>query len=931
MTSPDSNPRAALPAGSESVTVKIINPVNFGPAVLNRFMAPPVPGFEKLPTLPSFSFLIEHPPSGRKLVFDLGIRKDFETGYSRKISEYIPTTNYDIRVEKDVVEILEEGGVDPRGIEAVIWSHWHWDHIGNPQSFPETTDLIVGPGFKEAMLPGAPSNPESPIQESDYANRNLREITFDGPQALKIGNFPAYDYFGDGSFYLLNSPGHAIGHLCGLARTTTSPTSTFVLLGGDVCHYAGIFRPSPQQPIPASITPHPCASSPLPALCPGHAWEELQRSRGGRARTDALFDMTFGHDVPLATGTMRWLQELDCIDDVFVIIAHDATVRDGGVPRFPASLNDWKANGWGRDLKWAFLRDLESFWRSKGVNISSVSIMSAFQEANKDLDYDVLVIGAGLSGIYSLHHIRELGLRVKVLEAAEAAGGTWFWNRYPGARFDSESVSYIFSFSQEVLEEWSWTEHFASQPETLKYVNYLVDKFDLKRSMQFNTRITSMKFRNDSNSWLLVDQNGREYTTRYVVTAIGILNEPTLPAIPGVEDYKGEAWHTARWPGDHEVAFRGKRVGIIGTGATGIQTVQEIYKHCGSLTVFQRTPNWTAPIRNSKISPEEMKEIRKRYPEIFQACLESGSCFIHKVNPKKTTEWDREELLAHFEELYLKPGFAKVLGIPVDIFMDREANKLYSDFIASKIRPRIKDPAVAEKLIPKCHGFMTRRVPLEDGYYEAFNEPHVRLVDLKETPIERITEKGVLIAAPATNGSGDQPKPEEIELDVLIYATGFDATTGSFRAIDIQGVDGKRLWEDTWANRISTYLGVTVPKFPNMFMSMGPHQSFGNIPRSIEYTCQWIVDLIKFARDRNLLRVEATQEKADAWYNHVESCGVGMLINEVDSWMTGVNTNLKHKQKRSLVRYNGPAPGYRKICNEVKAKEYQDFELVFGN
>ncbi|TLD28150.1 hypothetical protein PspLS_04295 [Pyricularia sp. CBS 133598] len=917
MTSSASNPRVALPAGSESVTVKIINPVNFGPAILNRFMAPPVPGLERFPTLPSFSFLIEHPKSGRKLVFDLGIRKDFETGYSKQICEYIPTTNYDIKVEKDVVEILEDGGIDPRGIEGVIWSHWHWDHIGNPQSFPETTDLIVGPGFKEAMLPGAPANPESPIQESDYANRNLREITFDGPQALKIGSFPAYDYFGDGSFYLLDSPGHAVGHLCGLARTTTSPTSTFVLLGGDVCHYAGIFRPSRQLPIPASITPHPCPSSSLSALCPGHAWEELQKSRGGRECTDTLYDITFGHDIPVATNTVRWLQELDCIDDVFVIVAHDGTVRDGGVPRFPASLNDWKA-------KVAFL----SISPTKTL---VMIMMSAFQEANKNLDYDVLVIGAGLSGIYSLHHIRQLGLRVKAIEAGEAAGGTWFWNRYPGARFDSESFSYIFSFSQEVLDEWSWTEHFAPQPETLKYINYMVDKFDLERSMQFNTRIQSMKFRNDSNSWLLVDQNGREYTTRYVVTAIGILNEPTLPAIPGVNDYKGEAWHTARWPGNHEVGLRGKRVGIIGTGATAIQTIQEIYKDCGSLTVFQRTPNWTAPIRNSKISPEEMNDIRKRYPEIFQACLESSSCFIHKTNPKKTTEWDREELLAHFEELYLKPGFAKVLGIPVDIFMDREANKMYSDFIASKIRPRIKDPAVAEKLIPKCHGFMTRRVPLENGYYEAFNEPHVRLVDLKETPIDRITEKGVRLAAPATNGDGGQPKLEELELDVLIYATGFDATTGSFRAIDIQGVDGKRLWEDTWANCISTYLGLTVPKFPNMFMAMGPHQMFGNIPRSIEYTCQWIVDLIHFARDRNLLRVEATQENADAWYEHVESSGVGMLINEVDSWMTGVNTNLKHKQNRSLVRYNGPAPGYRKRCDDVKAREYKDFELVFGN
>jgi glyoxylase-like metal-dependent hydrolase (beta-lactamase superfamily II) len=358
-----SNPACIVPASSTTVKVSLINAVNFGPAQIHRFMAPPVPGLEQFRTSPSFSFLVEH-PSGRKLVFDLGIRKDHQN-YSKKIAEYLPTTNYDIQVSKNVVEILQEQGVKPNEIEAVIWSHWHWDHIGDPSSFPHSVDLVVGSGFKEAMLPGYPANPDSPIRESDYANRNLREITFD--THLKIGKFPAYDYFGDGSFYLLDSPGHAIGHLCGFARTTTGTgADTFVLMGGDICHYAGVFRPSQRLPVPDSITPHPCniLHSDIP-FCPGSAFDDLQKSRG-RAPTDTLYDITFGHDIPLATDTMGWLQELDCDDNIFVIIAHDSTVRDG-VEHFPKTLNDWKERGRAASLKWAFFRDLETYWKEKGV------------------------------------------------------------------------------------------------------------------------------------------------------------------------------------------------------------------------------------------------------------------------------------------------------------------------------------------------------------------------------------------------------------------------------------------------------------------------------------------------------------------------------------------------------------------------------------
>lgn len=431
--------------------------------------------------------------------------------------------------------------------------------------------------------------------------------------------------------------------------------------------------------------------------------------------------------------------------------------------------------------------------------------------------------------------------------------------------------------------------------------------------MQFDTRIKSAKFQEGGRFWLLTDENGRQYSCRYLITAMGILNEPTLPNIPGVEDYKGQAWHTARWPSDAS-SLKGKRVGIIGTGATAIQTVQAISGDVGSLTVFQRTPNWTAPLRNAKISPQEMDEIRKEYPEIFRQCLESYSCFIHVGDTASTLDMPAEERLAHWEKLYALPGFAKVLGISADIYTNREANKLYSDFHASKIRARVNDPAVAEKLIPKNHGFGTRRVPLESGYYEVFNQPNVRLVDINDNPIERVNEKGI------------KTRDEDFEFDVLIYATGFDAVTGSFNAVDFEGVGGTKL-KDVWAEGITTYLGLTVKNFPNMFMIMGPHQMFGNIPRSIEYAVEWVADFIRFARDNNITYAEATSAGMEQWTEHVHDCGQGLLANEVDSWMTGVNKNLAHKQKRSMTRYNGPAPGYRKRCDEVKQRGYSDLVL----
>jgi cation diffusion facilitator CzcD-associated flavoprotein CzcO len=530
------------------------------------------------------------------------------------------------------------------------------------------------------------------------------------------------------------------------------------------------------------------------------------------------------------------------------------------------------------------------------------------------LDYDALIIGAGMSGMYQLLRLRELGMRVRVLEAGTGVGGTWYWNRYPGARFDSESYSYAFSFSKELLEEWDWTEHFAGQPETLRYLNHVADKFDLRKDIQFRSRVAAAHYQEATRSWDVTLEDGSRFSSRFLITAIGPLSAPTMPTIQGVDTFKGMSFHTARWP--HEpVSFEGKRVAVIGTGATGVQTIQEVAKTAKHLTVFQRTPNWCAPLLNSKISAEEMARLRAGYPEMFQRCQETFSCFLHTPDPRGTFEVSDAEREAFWEKLYAEPGFGIWQGNFRDMLTDRKANAAISDFVARKIRQRVKDPRVAEKLIPKNHGFGTRRVPLETRYYEVYNQDNVKLVDISETPIERITPTGIK--------TGDA----EYEFDIIIYATGFDAITGSFDRIDFRGVGGQRL-KDKWKNGPQTYLGVLVDGFPNMMMLIGPHMALGNIPRSIEYNVDWVTGLVGYAREHKLTRVEATQAGVTTWTDHVKSLGVGLLSNEVNSWMTGVNTNVEGKQVRIVNRYSGSAPAYRAWCDEVAAKGYRELALA---
>ena len=538
---------------------------------------------------------------------------------------------------------------------------------------------------------------------------------------------------------------------------------------------------------------------------------------------------------------------------------------------------------------------------------------STSSDAAPALDYDAIIIGAGMSGLYQLYRLRELGMKVRVFEAGTNVGGTWYWNRYPGARFDSESYSYGYSFSKELLAEWEWSEHFAGQPETLRYLNYVADKFDLRRDIQFESRVTAAIYQEETRSWNIT-LDGSHFTARFLIAAIGPLSTPTLPRIEGRDSFAGKSFHTARWPKE-PVEFAGKRVAVIGTGATGVQTIQTIAKEVGHLTVFQRTPNWCAPLHNGKIDAETQARIKAGYPEMFARCQETFACFLHTSDPRGAFEVSDQEREAFYEKLYGERGFGIWQGNFRDILTDRKANATISDFVARKIRERVKNPQVAEKLIPRNHGFGTRRLPLETFYYEVYNQDNVELVDLMETPIERITPDGIKTSA------------KEYAFDIIIFATGFDAITGAFDRIDFRGAGGARL-KDKWRNGPQTYLGLMVDGFPNMMMLMGPHTALGNIPRSIEYSVDWVTGLLRFAQDAGLTRCEATAAGVEAWTDHVKTLGVGLLSNEVDSWMTGINRNVEGKEKRIVARYSGSAPAYRARCDEVAARGYDELTLA---
>lgn len=534
---------------------------------------------------------------------------------------------------------------------------------------------------------------------------------------------------------------------------------------------------------------------------------------------------------------------------------------------------------------------------------------------NSDPVYDAIVIGAGMAGMYQLHKLRQLGLSVRVFETGSGVGGTWYWNRYPGCKFDSESYSYGYSFSQEILDEWEWSEHFARQPETERYCNFVADKLGLREDIEFNSRVASAAFDAQSSRWRIETDGGNVAYARFLITAVGPLSAPTLPNYPGMETFTGGVWHTAQWP-KQSPDFTGKRVAVIGTGATGVQVIQEMAYMAGHLTVFQRNPNWCAPLNNGPITPEEQRNIKASYPEIFARCRETHGCFLHSPDPRSVFEVTEEERNTFFEKLYNEPGFGIWVGSFVDTLSDDKANQFRSDFVADKIRSRVKDPELAEKLIPTDHGFGTKRVPLESGYYEVYNRDNVELVDLRETPIVEVTQHGL------------RTSEREFEFDYIVYATGFDPVTGSLNRIAITGTDGQKL-KEKWADGPLTYLGIQSVGFPNMFTLVGPHNAatLCNIPRCIEQNVDWVTALIEHMRTQGYTRVEPRVESESRWTAEVLAVGAESPFMKVNSWLSGVNTNVESRQERVFQVYAGGAPAYREHCDRETENQYTGFKF----
>ena len=523
--------------------------------------------------------------------------------------------------------------------------------------------------------------------------------------------------------------------------------------------------------------------------------------------------------------------------------------------------------------------------------------------------FDAIVIGAGVSGLYQLYRLRELGLSVRCFEDGSGVGGTWYWNRYPGCRFDSESETYGYSWSKELLQEWDWKEHFSGQPENERYLNFVADKFNLRPNIQFNSRVKSAVYDENAHRWEIQLESDQRARAQFLVTAVGILSARYTPPFAGVDSFKGESFHTSRWPKE-KVDFTGKRVAVMGTGATAVQLIPEIAKEVGHLTVFQRTPNYCAPCRNSLITPEEQRQFKANYDKIHQRIRETPTAFMHDFDPRNTLEVPKEERLALYEKLWAQPGFSKWLGNFHDIMTNREANEDFAEFVRNKIRARVKDPVVAEKLVPKDHPFGSKRIPLETNYYEAYNRDNVLLIDVRETPIERITPTGI------------KTSDKEYEFDVIIYATGFDAITGALTRIDIRGEGGQTL-KDKWANNgLSTYLGLQTAGFPNLFIAM--NAAFCNYPVCAESIVEWITDCIRYVREKGFVRIAPTPQAEEAWVEHANELARHTLLSDAKSWFVGANIPGK---KRGLLLYANSALAYRNKCAEVAAKGYEGFQL----
>ena len=525
-----------------------------------------------------------------------------------------------------------------------------------------------------------------------------------------------------------------------------------------------------------------------------------------------------------------------------------------------------------------------------------------------------VIVGAGFAGLYMLYRLRGLGLSACVFEAGDGIGGTWYWNRYPGARCDVESMDYSYSFSDELQQEWRWSERYASQPEILRYIDHVADRFDLRRDIQLSTRVTEAVFDEAADRWTIRTDRGDEVSARFCTMATGCLSLPQAPPFPGIDSFEGKWYQTSNWP--HEgVDFSGQRVAVIGTGSSAIQSIPLIAQQAAHVFVFQRTPNFSIPAHNGPLDPAYEREVKSNYAEFRQQACESRIGFVVPLNNCTALSLSDDERRQEYEARWRRGGLGFGFSF-TDLLIDERANETAAEFFRDKIRAIVRDPKVAEILAPRDYPIGTKRMCVDTNYYDTFNRDNVTLVNLRETPIEAITPHGL------------RTSDAEYTLDAIVFAIGFDAMTGALLNIDIRGRRGERL-QQKWAAGPRTYLGLAIAGFPNLFTITGPGSPsvLSNMIVSIEQHVDWIADCIAYLRERGRGSIEATPEAEEAWVAHVNEVGHATLYPRANSWYTGANIPGK---PRIFMPYIGGVGTYRQKCDEVAANGYPGFSITAG-
>ncbi|HXC29441.1 MAG TPA: NAD(P)/FAD-dependent oxidoreductase [Stellaceae bacterium] len=525
---------------------------------------------------------------------------------------------------------------------------------------------------------------------------------------------------------------------------------------------------------------------------------------------------------------------------------------------------------------------------------------------------DVVIVGAGFGGMYAVHRLRERGLKIKAFETGDDVGGTWYWNRYPGARCDSESHVYWYTFSPELMREWEWSERYPGQAEILRYLNFVADRLDLKRSIRFNTRVVAATYDEAANRWRVRTESGDTYAAKFLITAVGCLSTANVPKFPGLEDFAGDWYHTGQWPHDG-VDFTGKTVGMIGTGSTGIQAAPVIAAQAKHLTVFQRTANYSVPARNIPLTAEFKQHVKDHASDIRDITRETINGMGFRIEERLAAETPPEERETIYEAAWERGGL-QFRAVFQDMMIDKAANDTAADFVKRKIRSIVKDPTTAAVLSDIDHPYAAKRPPIDTDYFETYNRPNVTLVDLRGAPIERISRAGICTTK------------AEYPVDIIVFATGFDAMTGPMLRMDIRGRDGVAL-KDAWEAGPLTYLGLQVAGFPNLFTITGPGSPsvLCNMPVAIEQHADWITECIRHLNERGLERIEARADAMDKWVAEVnEMAHKTVLPLAKHSWYLGANIPGK---PRVFMPYAGGMVRYRQICADVAARGYEGFML----